>query len=198
MCQNVLHWWFWTVQSEMLLLQYYLEETIKKMSSRYFIHKIQAVWWQDASITRPILTFNCLRLLAVDNANNLLGRCSINYADGFFKWVSLKTSNFIGASAAIFMLFWLDISEMSPLSVSWITPTQIFFHMPGPCITNVFATCRKNFSQWESSFLWKLRCHWLKFLRRVAKTLVIQGPGKSTVMKCYLVLKAKDIGVNYF
>ena len=47
----------------------------------------------------------------------------------------------------------------------------------GPCITNVIATCRKNFSQWESSFLWKLRCHWLKFLRRVAKTLVIQGPG---------------------
>ena len=47
---------------------------------------------------------------------------------------------------------------------------------PGPCITNVIATCRKNFSQWESSFLWKLRYHWLKFLRRVAKTLVIQGP----------------------
>ena len=49
-------------------------------------------------------------------------------------------------------------------------------HKAGPCITNVIATCRKNFSQWESSFLWKLRCHWLKFLRRVAKTLVIQGP----------------------
>ena len=48
---------------------------------------------------------------------------------------------------------------------------------PGPCITNVIATCRKKFSQWERSFLWKLRCHWLKFLRHVAKTLVIQGPG---------------------
>ena len=48
---------------------------------------------------------------------------------------------------------------------------------PGPCITNVIATCRKNFSQWESSFLWKLRYHWLKLLRRVAKMLVIQGPG---------------------
>ena len=43
----------------------------------------------------------------------------------------------------------------------------------GPCITNVIATRRKNFSQWESSFLWKLRCHWLKFLRRVAKTFVL-------------------------
>ena len=51
------------------------------------------------------------------------------------------------------------------------------FIKSGPCITNVIATCRKNFSQWESSFLWKLRYHWLKFLRRVAKTLVIQGPG---------------------
>ena len=51
------------------------------------------------------------------------------------------------------------------------------FRITGPCITNVIATCRKNLSQWESSFLWKLRNHWLKFLRRVAKTLVIQGPG---------------------
>ena len=44
----------------------------------------------------------------------------------------------------------------------------ITYPCTGPCITNVIATCRKNFSQWESS---------LKFLRRVAKTLVIQGPG---------------------
>ena len=55
---------------------------------------------------------------------------------------------------------------------------------PGPCITNIIATCRKNFSQWESSFLWKLRCHWLKFLRRVAKTLVIQGPGALAQKPC--------------
>ena len=49
--------------------------------------------------------------------------------------------------------------------------------MPGPCITNVFATRRKNFSQWHRSFQRKLRSHWLKFLRHVAITLVIQGPG---------------------
>ena len=47
---------------------------------------------------------------------------------------------------------------------------------PGPCITNVFATCRKNFSQWHHSFQRKLRSHWLKFLRHVAITLVIQDP----------------------
>ena len=48
---------------------------------------------------------------------------------------------------------------------------------PGPCITNVFATRRKNFSQWHRSFQRKLLSHWLKFLRHVAITLVIQGPG---------------------
>ena len=47
----------------------------------------------------------------------------------------------------------------------------------GPCITNVFATRRKNFSQWHRSFQRKLLSHWLKFFRHVAITLVIQGPG---------------------
>ena len=47
---------------------------------------------------------------------------------------------------------------------------------PGPCITNVFATRRKNFSKWHRSFQRKLLSHWLKFLRHVAITLVIQGP----------------------
>ena len=51
------------------------------------------------------------------------------------------------------------------------------FRNTGPCITNVFATRRKNFSQWHRSFQRKLLFHWLKFLRRVAITLVIQGPG---------------------
>ena len=51
------------------------------------------------------------------------------------------------------------------------------FCISGPCITNVFATRRKNFSQWHRSFQRKLLSHWLKFLRHVAITLVIQGPG---------------------
>ena len=49
--------------------------------------------------------------------------------------------------------------------------------MAGPCITNVFATRRKKFSQWYRSFQRKLLSHWLKLLRHVAITLVIQGPG---------------------
>ena len=47
----------------------------------------------------------------------------------------------------------------------------------GPANTNVAATCRKNLSQWERSFLWKLRCHWPKIPRRAAKTLAIEDPG---------------------
>ena len=56
-----------------------------------------------------------------------------------------------------------------------------YFQSPGPCITNVFATHRKNFSQWYRNFQRKLLSHWLKFLRHVAITLVIQGP--ATVME---------------
>ena len=33
---------------------------------------------------------------------------------------------------------------------------------PGHCLTIVTWCCRKNFSQWEHSFLWQLRIHWLK------------------------------------
>ena len=34
--------------------------------------------------------------------------------------------------------------------------------LPGPCITNVFATRRKNFSQWYRSFQRKLLSHWVQ------------------------------------
>ena len=54
----------------------------------------------------------------------------------------------------------------------------------GPCITNVIATRRKNFSQWHRSFQRKLRSHWLKFLRHIAITLVIQGPGNGLIVAC--------------
>ena len=63
----------------------------------------------------------------------------------------------------------LPITQSSTCTIGWSDP--------GPCITNVFATCRKNFSQWHRSFQRKLRSHWLKFLRHVATMLVIQGPG---------------------
>ena len=46
----------------------------------------------------------------------------------------------------------------------------------GPCLTTATWRCRKNFSQWECSFLWKLRCHWLEFLRQRQIAVVRQGP----------------------
>ena len=57
-------------------------------------------------------------------------------------------------------------------------------NISGPRITNVFATRPKNFSQWHRSFQRKLLSHWLKFLRHVAITLVIQGPGLVTAGWC--------------
>ena len=68
-------------------------------------------------------------------------------------------------------LYWPPFKVISVL-VYW-------YRGPGPCITNVFGTCRKNFSQWHRRFQRKLRSHWLKFLRHVAITLVIQGPGSN-------------------
>ena len=70
------------------------------------------------------------------------------------------------------------LSHFSPgqFQISIMSVDGLALRVPGPCITNVFATCRKNFSQWHRSFQRKLRSHWLKFLRHVAITLVIQGP----------------------
>ena len=46
----------------------------------------------------------------------------------------------------------------------------------GPYLTTATWRCRENFSQWERSFLWKLRCHWLKGLRQRKIAVVRQGP----------------------
>ena len=55
----------------------------------------------------------------------------------------------------------------------------------GPVLLTFFATRRKNFSQWHRSFQRKLRSHWLKFLRHVAITLVIQGPATQKKVPCH-------------
>ena len=49
----------------------------------------------------------------------------------------------------------------------------------GPCFTTATWCCRKNFSRWERSFLWKLHCHWLKGLRQCQIIVVRQGPVRS-------------------
>ena len=67
---------------------------------------------------------------------------------------------------------------------------------PGPCITNVFATRRKNFSRWHRSFQRKLRSHWLKFLRHVAIMLVIQGPAGREVSSDILANRVWQINIS--
>ena len=89
-------------------------------------------------------------------------------------WLSHET---MVCAVCLSILFWTHRRALQNINICEWSSDAIWRCGPGPCITNVIATCRKNFSQWESSFLWKLRYHWLKFLRRVAKTLVIQGPG---------------------
>ena len=46
----------------------------------------------------------------------------------------------------------------------------------GPVLLTATWRCRKNFSQWECSFHWKLRCHWLEFLRQRQIAVVRHGP----------------------
>ena len=47
---------------------------------------------------------------------------------------------------------------------------------PGLCVITAIWRCRKNFSQWKRSFHWKLRCHWLKFMRQCQIAVIIHGP----------------------
>ena len=47
---------------------------------------------------------------------------------------------------------------------------------PGSCITTATWRCRNNFSQWERSFLGKLRCHWLKELWQRQIAVVRKSP----------------------
>ena len=47
----------------------------------------------------------------------------------------------------------------------------------GPCLSTAIWRCRKNSSQWQRSFQWKLYSYWLKFLRQRHFEVVRQGPG---------------------
>ena len=47
----------------------------------------------------------------------------------------------------------------------------------GACLTTSIWRCRNLFIQWQHSFLWKLRSHWLKFLQQRHVAVVRQGPG---------------------
>ena len=79
----------------------------------------------------------------------------------------------IGFNVLSLMLSWYDISHIIQQrrcrgmckDVQWRNHREWSHSMKTSWNGNIFRV------------LWKLRYHWLKFLRRVAKTLVIQGPG---------------------
>ena len=64
----------------------------------------------------------------------------------------------------------------------------------GLCLTTATWRCRKNFSQWELSFLWKLRCHWLKGLRQRQIPVVRQGPEHNIRDRCRASWIVKQYG----
>ena len=51
------------------------------------------------------------------------------------------------------------------------------FRTQGPVLLLQHDTVARIFSQWECSFHWKLRCHWLEFLQQRQIAVVRQDPG---------------------
>ena len=67
----------------------------------------------------------------------------------------------------------------------------------GPCHTTAKWRCRKKFSQWECSFHWKLRCHWLEFLRQQCQIAVVrQGPVLRREILCHNAQTKKAMASN--
>ena len=97
--------------------------------------------------------------------------------------VSMSCEYWYLQNVFLFLYHCCILSEIK-LTTTTTTWRKLHFQLwnyTGPCITNVFATRRKNFSQWYRSFQRKLLSLWLKFLGHVAITLVIQGPELSSV-----------------
>ena len=63
---------------------------------------------------------------------------------------------------------------------SLVAPVVVMATTPAAGLITATWCCRNNFSQWERSFLWKLRCHWLKELRQRQIVVVRQGPAVYT------------------
>ena len=64
----------------------------------------------------------------------------------------------------------------TPVNKPLTGPMLSMSHRSGSCLTTAIWRCRKNSSQCQRSFQWKLRTHWLKFLLHRHVTIVKQGP----------------------
>ena len=93
-------------------------------------------------------------------------------------WIRAQVSNNARASAGAeltinLVQFSSECIWQSLSACRWLCAA---FYGTGPCFTTATWRCRKNFSQWERSFRWKLRCHWLKGLRQRQIAVVRQDP----------------------
>ena len=61
------------------------------------------------------------------------------------------------------------------------------------CITTAIWRCRRNFSQWQRSFQWKLRTHWLKVLRQDHVAVVIQDPSRNWLSEIWQLRNGTDL-----
>ena len=112
-------------------------------------------------------------------SNSLLNDVSL-----FILFVFVQSS-LINMSKAICVVFFLGavIYISKPEKVVIYIPKSkckkenIKINTAGPCLTTAIWRCRKNSSQWQRSFQWKLHSHWLKFLRQRHVAVVRQGPG---------------------
>ena len=117
-----------------------------------------------------------------------MGTVAIHYSDIIMSTMMSKITHLMIVFSTVYSgadqrKYQNSVSLAIVREIHW-WPVNSLHKGPGPCITNVFATRRKNFSQWHPSFQRKLLSHWLKFLRHVAITLVIQGPVTRHMSSC--------------
>ena len=67
---------------------------------------------------------------------------------------------------------------------------------PGPCLSTATWHCRKNSSQRQRSFQWKLRSNWRQCLRQRLATVVRQGPGSPLSLASRSILKYLIMGLD--
>ena len=127
----------------------------------------------NKTLSKPMMTLMHKNILRPQRVNTLrLRQDGYHFPDDIFKSIFLN-----GNVYKFWLRFHWSFVDKGPINNIGALFQIMACCCPGPCITNVFATRRKNFSQWHRSFQRKLLSHWLKFLRHVAITLVIQGPG---------------------
>ena len=169
-CLALTHWYPHGFHGESCTNSGYTTKLIRIQGDRQWSIMHQEEGW---CITLSILFSYHVNIYI--NRYRYINACNLRVTDRWF--------HFIVASISCYTTHYYTLPCQNAIFTGTLTHTcacaqrKACYHRAGPCITNVFATRRKNFSQWYRSFQRKLLSHWLKLLRHVAITLVIQGPG---------------------